>query len=77
MDIPFFAIPLFGYNRIFNFYKKLMKKTFGSSEKLIVTSTYQFSDYSKYAITIINGKKRLKRREEVFPKDCRKAFFTW
>jgi len=74
MNVPLFALPLTGYNKIFKYYKSLMKKTFGYSEPLVVTSTYQFDDYGKYAMTMFNGEKRMKRREKVFPKDCEKAF---
>ena len=75
MNTPAFALPLVGYNKIFKENKRLMKKIFGNSESLVVTSTYQFDDYSKYAITFFNGAKRLRRRETVFLKDCKKAFF--
>ncbi len=74
MNVPSFALPLVGYNKRFGYYKKQLKRVFGASESLVVTSTYQFDDYDKYAITIFNGDKRKKRREEIFPKDCEKAF---
>jgi len=74
MNAPAFALPLIGYNRIFSQNKKLMKRIFGSSESQVVTSTYQFDDYSKYAMTLFSGAKRLKRRETVFVEDCKKAF---
>ena len=74
MNAPAFALPLIGYNKFFNQNKKLLKRTFGNSESLIVTSTYQFDDYSKYAMTLFSGTKRLKRRETVFVDDCKKAF---
>ncbi|MCL2720740.1 MAG: hypothetical protein FWD47_05320 [Treponema sp.] len=51
-----------------------MKHVFGNSEYLLSTSTYQFDDYSKYAMTIIKGENRVKRRKKIFPKDCQKAF---
>jgi hypothetical protein len=51
-----------------------MERVFGNCENLIVTSTYQFDDYNKYAMTLFSGEKRLKRRETVFVKDCDKAF---
>ena len=69
-----FALPLIGYTKIFKKNAKQLKKTFGNSEYLISTSTYQFDDYGKYAITVFKGDKRLKRRETVFKKDCKKAF---
>jgi len=74
MNVPYIALPIFGYNKIFRKNGKQLKATFGSSSSLISTSTYQFDNYDKYAISIINGKKRLKRRETVFLKDCEKAF---
>jgi len=74
MNAPAFVLPLIGYNKIFSYNKKLMVRTFGGSESLIVTSTYQFDDYSKYAITLFSGEKRKKRRETVFVDDCKRAF---
>jgi multimeric flavodoxin WrbA len=74
MNAPSFALPFIGYRKIINYNKRTMKKILGYSEPLIVTSTYQFSDYNKYAITIFKGEKRLKRRETVFVDDCKKAY---
>ena len=74
MNAPSFALPLIGYHKLIKENKKLMIRIFGSSESLAVTSTYQFDDYSKYAITFFDGAKRLKRRETVFVEDCKKAF---
>ena len=50
------------------------ERLFGSSESLYVTDTYQFDDYSKYVSTRFNVEEKTKRRDEEFPKDCRKAF---
>jgi multimeric flavodoxin WrbA len=74
MNAPSFALPLIGYNKIFKGNKKLMGHIFGKSEYLLSTSTYQFDDYGKYAITFFDGKKRLKRRETIFLEDCKKSF---
>lgn len=74
MNAPSFALPLIGYPKLFKYYNKLMRRTFGRSEYLKSTSTYQFDDYSKYAMTYFDGIKRLKRRETVFVKDCKKAY---
>jgi len=74
MNAPAFALPFIGYNKHFKGNKKLMERVFGNCENLIVTSTYQFDDYSKYAMTFFSGEKRLKRRETVFVKDCEKAY---
>jgi multimeric flavodoxin WrbA len=74
MNAPAFALPLIGYNKIFKENKKLLERIFGKSQYLLSTSTYQFEDYSKYAMTFFDGKKRLKRRETVFIEDRKKAF---
>lgn len=51
-----------------------MGRTFGSSEALFVTDTYQFDDYSKYETSAFNVEEKAKRRRLVFPEDCQKAF---
>ncbi|KNF07654.1 multimeric flavodoxin WrbA [Gottschalkia purinilytica] len=63
-----------GYRQNFNTTENFMRNIFGSSETLIVTDTYQFDDYSKYVSTAFDEKKKVKRRDEEFPKDCKKAF---
>ena len=50
-----------------------LSRLFGFSESLVVTDTYQFDDYSKY-VSSFNVEEKTKRREEVFPIDCEKAF---
>jgi multimeric flavodoxin WrbA len=74
MNAPAFALPFIGYNKMIKGNNRLMKNIFGGSESLIVTSTYQFDDYGKYAMTLFSGEKRLKRRETVFKEDCKKAY---
>ncbi len=73
MNVPSFLLPLAGYNRLFRYNQKIMKRLFGTGESLKATATYQFDDYSRYAMTYFDGKKRLKRRETVFVDDCMKA----
>ncbi|MDP3787617.1 MAG: flavodoxin family protein, partial [Candidatus Omnitrophota bacterium] len=46
----------------------------GSSEKLLSFDTYQFEDYSKMVASRFNPEEKLKRRQEIFPKDCQKAY---
>lgn len=38
------------------------------------TDILQFGDYSKYVVDGFNVVENAKRREEVFPQDCKKAF---
>lgn len=52
----------------------LMERFFGKTESIFVTDTYQFDDYSKYVATAFDASEKLKRRKEVFPQDCKKAF---
>lgn len=52
----------------------LLGYIFGASETLLVNDTYQFDDYSKYETSGINAAEKLKRRNEEFPRECKKAF---
>lgn len=63
-----------GYERNLKGTEMAMKRTFGASESLFVTNTYQFDDYSKYETSAFNEEEKAKRRKEVFPEDCKKAF---
>jgi multimeric flavodoxin WrbA len=63
-----------GYDQQFRVTEKLAQRVFGASETLTVTDTYQFDDYSKYVATAFNPEEKAKRRDQVFPKDCQKAF---
>lgn len=57
-----------------NYNEFLVERFLGKAESLFVTDTYQFDDYSKYVATAFDASEKLKRRKEVFPKDCKKAF---
>lgn len=63
-----------GYNRLAAINEMLMKNVFGASEYLLVNDTYQFDDYANYETSGINVGDKAKRRNEVFPADCKKAF---
>ncbi len=52
----------------------IMAHIFGSCEALLSTETYQFDDYSKYVTTRWDPEVKVKRRAEVFPEDCRRAY---
>jgi multimeric flavodoxin WrbA len=41
---------------------------------LYITDTCQFDDYAKYEITAFNGEHKAKRRADIFPQECQKAF---
>lgn len=64
-----------GYERQFKLMESIMSRIFkGPSESLVVTDTYQFDDYSKYVATGMDVEAKARRRREVFPEDCRKAY---
>jgi multimeric flavodoxin WrbA len=51
-----------------------LRNIFGESESLTSYDTYQFEDYSKVYAPRFDPEKKAKRRAEVFPLDCEKAF---
>jgi multimeric flavodoxin WrbA len=74
MNIPETQLKESGYGSLFMNNEKLMTRVFGSSESLVVTDTFQFDDYSKYDSSMFDADLKAKRRQEVFPEDCDKAF---
>jgi multimeric flavodoxin WrbA len=54
--------------------ERFLKRIFGASESLMVTDTYQFDDYSKVIAPQFDAEHKMKRRREIFPLDCQKAF---
>ncbi len=68
------ALQAIGFDRLLKGIEMIFKRCFGASETLMVTDTYQFDDYSKYETSAFDEAKKAKRKVEVFPEDCRKAF---
>lgn len=54
--------------------ERTLNLIFGHSEPLFSFDTYQFKDYSKVVASRFNSEYKAKRRKEVFPEDCQKAF---
>lgn len=54
--------------------RAIMSKIFGSCEILLCTDTYQFADYSKYLSTAWDPEAKARRRRDVFPQDCERAY---
>ena len=54
----------------------VLGRIFGASESLVATDTYQFEDYTKYVSSfgVEAWEKKIRRRKEVFPIDCEKAY---
>ena len=63
-----------GYGQHFDKNAQYLQMIFGSSESLFSFDTYQFKDYSKVLATRFDDVHKAKRRQEVFPQDCQKAF---
>jgi multimeric flavodoxin WrbA len=64
----------FGYMQRFMAMEGLLARMFGRSEVLLCCDTYQFDDYAKYFAPRFDPEKKQKRRDEIFPGDCEKAF---
>lgn len=52
----------------------VLKMMFGQAESLFCNETLQFKDYDKVVFSYFDPEERRKRRREVFPQDCRRAF---
>jgi multimeric flavodoxin WrbA len=65
---------LFGFKKVIELNENLATRIFGYSESLYSTDTYQFEDYSKYVADRFDLEEKAKRRREIFPQDCQKAF---
>ena len=63
-----------GYNAKFKEYEGMLTRVFGESRTLAVSETWQIDDYDKYHMSMFDVPERRRRREEVFPIDCEKAF---
>jgi multimeric flavodoxin WrbA len=74
MGVPEEMMNEWGYNQFMNRTSTLLTRIFGHSESLCSFDTLQFDDYSKYVATRFDPDKKAKRRKEVFPIDCQKAF---
>ena len=64
----------FGFKKVIELNENLATRIFGYSESLYSTDTYQFEDYSKYVADRFDPEEKAKRRREIFPQDCQKAF---
>jgi multimeric flavodoxin WrbA len=63
-----------GYGRLFESNENLMRLIFGHSESIMSYDTYQFKDYSKFVADRFDAAAKERRRNEIFPSDCQKAF---
>jgi multimeric flavodoxin WrbA len=64
----------YGYGAHIALNERVLRTVFGASEWLCSCDTYQFEDYSKMVAPRFDAEKKAKRRAEIFPEDCQKAF---
>lgn len=64
----------FSYEKHLSRNEMFMQRIFGSSESIMSFDTCQFEDYTKYVSDRFDPEQKAKRRNEVFPQDCQKAF---
>ncbi len=74
MNLTFEEMRKRGYDWHFDLNETYLKMIFGSFEALFCCDTYQFEDYSKMVMERFDAQKKAKRRQAVFPEDCRKAY---
>ena len=74
MGLPEEMMKQMGYSQFMDLTTMFLTRTFGHSEALCSFDTLQFEDYSKYVATRFDPEAKAKRRREVFPQDCRKAY---
>ncbi len=64
-----------GYEQPAQFLNKAFELVFKApSELLLVHDIHQFDDYSKYYAPRFDPVEKARRRDEIFPQDCQKAF---
>lgn len=63
-----------GYVQNFSRTQAVLQRIFGISETLVSCDTYQFDDYSQYVADRFDAVKKARRRKEIFPLECQKAF---
>jgi hypothetical protein len=74
MNVPEEKMPAFYQDKSVEASRGVMTRVFGNCEIMMCTDTFQFSDYSKYVSTAWDPAVKARRRQEVFPQDCDKAY---
>ena len=64
----------YGFGQNLGLLEMILQMILGTSESLHSFDTCQFKDYSKVVGDRFDPEKKERRRREVFPKDCEKAF---
>jgi len=65
---------MIGFDKHFGLTDFVLRRVFGTSEIMICADTCQFDDYSAFVSDMFDPAAKARRREEIFPHDCREAF---
>ncbi|NJD92300.1 MAG: flavodoxin family protein [Geobacter sp.] len=74
MNVPEERGKEFGYEQVFATNERYVQMLLGSAETLCAYDTCQVDDYSKVVIESFDPVHKAKRRAEVLPLECQKAF---
>ncbi len=74
MNVDLEDLKNYGFDHHLNLTKKMLDRHFGPCELFLSVDTMQYSDYSKYESERFDAEAKLKRHEEFFPEECKKAF---
>ncbi len=73
MNCPEKMMRDFNYPTLLEANTQTLATVFGASETLYSCNTYQFSDYSRYDVTLFSEEAKRAHRDEQFPKDLENA----
>lgn len=74
MNVPEKVSKEYGYEQIFNTSERYMQMLLGSAETLCAFDTCQVDDYSKFVIESFDPAHKARRRAEILPLECDRAF---
>ena len=74
MNVPENGLEQWKYPTLLGTCSDTMRFNFGHCETLYVCDTYQFKDYSRYAMTMFKEEDKRKHRDEHFPIDLQNAY---
>lgn len=74
MNISEEALEDWKYPTLLGTCAKQMEENFGHSEALYICNTYQFNDYSRYAMTVFKEEEKRKYRDGHFDIDLQRAY---
>lgn len=74
MNVPEQLSKEHGYEQIFNTNERYMQMLLGSAESLCAFDTCQVDDYSKVVIESFDPAHKARRRTEILPLECNRAF---